>query len=175
MNTAPKVVSGTHYAVAIDADKCSFCEVCSRDCPTEALRSERDGGMLRIYFEASLCTGCPEHQSCEQLCPEHAIALTTAADGPDQGSEKVLLAQSDMVHCAYCGEEFAPLRKLDAIAGKEIGHEVVRDYCPLCRRTELVVRFIKDKRDPHGQPEYRAAHDILRRAGYDRPRKKRGY
>lgn len=150
----------------LDGELCTFCEICLRHCPTDAFRFEWSAGEVQLFFTPALCTGCADEESCESACPEKAIRLlgVPEAGAPDG---ELLLAQSKLVHCSYCGERFAPLRKLEALAQEgRIKHAPVRDLCPVCRRKHLVVRFIEEKRLPGEKAEYRSGTDILRRAGY---------
>jgi Pyruvate/2-oxoacid:ferredoxin oxidoreductase delta subunit len=158
------------HTVRVDVMRCSLCEACARHCPSSALFVDKSDGVLRLLFRPDLCTGCPSGRSCRDLCPEEAIRLVrqpqggvtagrTAASGP------VLLAESAMLQCRYCGEFFAPVQKIDVISKKSgKDREPNREYCPLCRRTNMVVRFIDDKRMPAGKAEYRSGKDILRRS-----------
>ncbi len=155
------------YTVEVDTELCSLCEVCAHRCPTGALSIERDGKDLRLLFRHELCNGCPGGKICQEVCPEKAIRLVERGDTvPATGSmEVVILAQSEMLKCEYCGEYFAPVQKVSAVSKRSGGKkELIRNYCPLCRRTQMVVQFIDEKRMPTGKAEYRSGTDILRRA-----------
>ena len=156
----------TYWKLEHDKSKCALCEVCAKNCPTEALRREREGSSLTLYYKASLCDGCGGTPTCEENCPEKAIK-PVKVDSPSQAeSEYELVVQSEMAQCAYCEAYFAPIRRLDAIQRKvaDKKKELERVYCPLCRRTNLVVQFIEQTRVPGSRAEYRAAKDILRKA-----------
>ena len=152
------------WVVKVDADRCSLCDVCSNHCPSGALRAERVGETMRLYFRAPVCHGCQGGEGCEAICPEQAIERWDRPAAARQ--EEVLLVEGRLVACSYCGKHFATGRKLDAVERKREGREVVRDYCPVCRREQLVVRFIEETRAPGSKAHYRSARDILRRAGY---------
>lgn len=151
------------FTVELDEQACSLCEVCARQCPTTALRIERSADTLALIFAPGLCNGCPQTESCQQICPEKAIAVKETAQPPVDEEPRVLL-RGELIRCAYCGEQFAPLHKIEAIEKKGQGKH---DLCPLCRRTHLVVSFIEQRRAPGKKAEYRSAMDIMRRAGYD--------
>jgi ferredoxin len=158
MSTPP-----TSFTVELDEQACSLCEVCARECPTGALRLERSAETLGLIFAPGLCNGCPQGDSCQEICPEKAIVVRQTAQ-PHVDEEPRVLLESRMVRCAYCGEPFAPLHKIEAIEKKG---QAKHDLCPLCRRTHLVVSFIEERRAPGEKAEYRSAMDIIRRAGYD--------
>jgi formate hydrogenlyase subunit 6/NADH:ubiquinone oxidoreductase subunit I len=150
------------WMVELDQEKCSMCEVCAKKCPTGALRLDRTENTLSIYFNSNTCIGCIDEKGCQALCPEDAIQLEELIASGDKEAE-VLLIKSKLVQCSYCKEYFAPETKIGVIKKKKLKHDVVEDYCPLCRRTNMVVNFIDEKRDPKGHAEYRSANDMLRR------------
>lgn len=143
---------GPNWRVEVDAEKCSLCEVCVHHCPPAAIRSEQSGDTLFILFQPNLCDGC---QACLERCPEDAIRLVRV-DAPREGEEEVLV-KSQMLHCEVCGTWFAPVSKLRAASRKtEDNADIIREQCPLCRRTQMVARFIDEKREASGRPaEYR--------------------
>ncbi len=152
------------YKIELAASKCSLCELCARHCPSGALRIERGNGRLRLLFSSDACDGCPGGDSCVQSCPEDAILLSDAPAGANPTSD-LLLIEGELARCSYCNAEFAPMAKLERLAEKaQTKHDLIRDLCPLCRRTQLVVSFIEQHRDPGGKAEYRSTKDILRRA-----------
>jgi ferredoxin len=155
--------SSATFTVELDEQACSLCEVCARQCPTAALRIEKSADAIGLIFAPGLCNGCPQGDSCQQICPEKAIVVKESPE-PPADAEPVLLLQGQMIQCAYCGERFAPLHKIEAIEKKG---QAKHDLCPLCRRTHLVVSFIEQRRAPGKKAEYRSAMDIMRRAGYD--------
>jgi len=155
------------HTVEVDTGRCSLCEACARRCPTGALFVECSGGSLRLFFRSDRCDGCPGKQNCQALCPEEAIRLVSQEQPADAVTlpDALLLVQSEMLRCQYCGEYFSPVQKIKAVARRNRKHsEPIREYCPLCRRTNMVVHFIDEKRMPTGKAEYRSGKDILRRA-----------
>jgi len=138
----------SHWLVERDLEKCSLCEVCTRSCPTGALQSELAEDTLQIVFRPELCDGC---RICVDRCPEEAGRLVRI-DSPPDGPREVVLARSRMLRCAVCGQTFAPIRRLEAASRKrEDGIELMREECPLCRRTQMVATFIEEKREAHGR------------------------
>jgi Pyruvate/2-oxoacid:ferredoxin oxidoreductase delta subunit len=140
-----------HWLVERDMEKCSLCEVCTRSCPTGALQSEITSNTIQILFRCEQCDGC---RICLDRCPEDAsqlVRVKTPPDGP------VVLVRSKLLHCSVCGQPFAPAQKLEA-ASKRRGdeRELNQEQCPLCRCTQMVARFIEEKRESNGRPaEYR--------------------
>lgn len=168
-NSKNKPSGITYYTVDHDKNKCALCVVCARNCPTGALRRNESEGELSLYFNASLCDGCGGDALCEKNCPEKAI-VSVSLNAPPESNDYVLLNRSEMVKCAHCEELFAPTRRLE-IVGKRAGQKdknIEQRYCPLCRRTNLVVEFIEEHRAPGSKAEYRSATDIIRRVKSER-------
>jgi Fe-S-cluster-containing hydrogenase component 2 len=149
--------------IELDKERCSFCEFCVQTCPARAFRVEQDEDQIRLYFTPVERRTCSD-DDCVAICPEDAIRLV---DG-DPAPEELLMAQSDLLVCSYCGARFAPAQKLQAVSQEGRAHnEPVRDHCPVCRRKHLVVSFIEDRLLPEGgKAEYRSGADIIRKAGY---------
>jgi ferredoxin len=139
---------GRHWQVEVDADKCSLCEVCGARCPTGAIRSEQTGDTLSILFRYRLCDGC---RDCLKICPEKAMRLAEAEAEPGAPDE-IVLAANGMLRCSVCGVNFAPEAKLRS-ASERRGNDadMIPNQCPLCRRTQMVVRFIEEKRKTEGR------------------------
>lgn len=156
----------SHWAVEHDRDKCALCVVCARNCPTGALRRDESDGQLTLYYNAELCDACGGDPACQRRCPEEAIKIGEAGAGVPQPGEEQLLNQSAMVRCEYCTETFAPIRRLDVVAGRRESKLVERALCPLCRRTNMVVQFIETHRTPGQKAVYRSATSIIRKAKF---------
>lgn len=145
--------AGSYWLVNVDAKKCSLCEVCAHFCAPGAIRSEQTGVELAIVFRHRLCDGCRE---CVQRCPEEAMRLTEM-DAPPDLPEETILAAGQLLECSVCGARYAPLSKLQAASHRrEDGAELIREECPLCRRTQMVARLIDERREAKGKKaEYR--------------------
>jgi len=145
--------AGPYWRVDVDAVKCSLCDVCGRRCVTGAIRSEQEGETLSLLFRYNLCDGCGD---CLKSCPEEAMRLVET-ENPPSGSEEQILAASKMLQCSVCGSHFAPTTKLQAASRRRADEaELIREQCPLCRRTQMVARLIEEKRKTHGRKaEYR--------------------
>ena len=68
-----------------------------------------------------------------------------------------ILVVGRMLRCHVCGDLFAASARLEAASRRrEDDAELVRDECPLCRRTQMVATFIDERREAKGKPaEYR--------------------
>ena len=155
------------WSVVLDPEKCTLCEVCARICPTDALTRVKKDSTMSLYFNQTLCIGCPGEISCEALCPEDAIKIIELDAKPER-QEEVLLNEDEMIQCSNCKEFFAPLVKVRNIGRKGLPHNVNLTLCPLCRRTNLVVQLIDDKlsKSPTDRAQYRSTREILRRARF---------
>jgi len=154
-----------NWVVELDTEKCTLCEACSRKCPTAALRMVRNDGIQALFFKQSECIGCTGETSCVVICPEKAISLYKLESGESK-DEEVKLIECEMIRCAYCHEYFTPDIKIESIEKMGLGHDVEKTYCPICRRTNLVVKFIEKKMGPGTHAEYRSQTDIIRRAKF---------
>ena len=157
-------MSKTHL-VHVDTEKCSLCEVCARRCPTDALTTKQEGTTLSLFYQHGECIGCPVGKSCEDTCPEKALRLERDADAAGVPAVE-LKSQGELVQCSYCKDYFAPLQRLDKVSGKGEDVQPDRVRCPLCRRTNLVVTLIEEKRMRTGNAKYRSFRDILRKTGH---------
>jgi Pyruvate/2-oxoacid:ferredoxin oxidoreductase delta subunit len=139
----PEPSSGPFWQVEFDAEECSLCEVCARWCPTGAIRSDATEGTLAILFNPELCDGCG---ICLARCPEDIMSLVRIELSPGVDKEQVL-AKGEMLQCSVCGAQFAPQSKLEAATRRRGDDtELIREQCPLCRRTQMVAVFIDEKR-----------------------------
>jgi hypothetical protein len=78
-------------------------------------------------------------------------------EAPPVDSEGKVLAASEMLRCSVCGAHFAPVAKLEAASHRRGDDaDLIHEQCPLCRRTQMVARFIDEKREASGKKaEYR--------------------
>jgi len=116
-----------------------------------------------LLFKPEVCNGCLDRKSCVDRCPEKAIAFKDRPETVPAGEQVV--SECEFIKCAYCGEHFSSTNRVESVAKKVAkGKKVERTYCPLCRRTQLVVNLIETKRKPGSKAEWRSGKDILRRA-----------
>lgn len=151
----PELPDGFHWVVERDMQKCSLCELCTKHCPTGALYPVQDDEILFIRFDPARCDGC---RICLDHCPEDASDVKAVADSDDLAEVRTLV-ESRMLRCEVCDSLFAPVTKVGAAARRrenpDAQVELVQDQCPLCRRTQMVARFIDENRDAEGKAEYR--------------------
>jgi len=70
---------GYRGAIVIDADKCTGCGLCVRDCPADALRLEKKSrDEFRLIHYPARCAYCGQ---CEDSCQRGAIGHSNALVG----------------------------------------------------------------------------------------------
>jgi ech hydrogenase subunit F len=74
----------TRGHVAIDIDTCIFCGLCSRKCPTGAIRVDRNGKSWSI--EPFSCIQC---NCCVETCPKKCLQMENNYTEP--GAHKLLV------------------------------------------------------------------------------------
>lgn len=159
------------WTVKLDIEACSLCEVCVRHCTAGAMRTETVGSVISLFHNPERCDGCAGAPRCQEVCPEDAIEVV-GAEEVDEGAADRPLLQGPLQLCSNCGELFAPSRKITTASSKGAENaERFRDHCPLCRRSDLVVRYIDEKRAPGGKAEYRHGRNLMRKAGQTTSRK----
>ena len=66
--------------VDIDINACIFCGICGKKCPTQAIRTDKDGKAWEIgRFQCIVCGACVE--ACPKKCLAMRPELTPASDG----------------------------------------------------------------------------------------------
>jgi NAD-dependent dihydropyrimidine dehydrogenase PreA subunit len=163
----------TYYMAEVDLTKCGMCQVCVRHCPAKALRAELDDNRLTIYYNPDVCDGCEGEAKCQQQCPEGAIHVERLAAKPDDLSERQFQS-SELLLCKACGELYAPVTHAQRVAGKGGAHaDGLKDFCSLCRRTNLVVNFVQERRadEAEGKAEYRQGAQLMKKGRMKSKRK----
>ncbi|MFQ5849567.1 MAG: 4Fe-4S binding protein [Candidatus Binatia bacterium] len=116
---------------------CTVCEACVQNCPTDALRIERDAEGVALTFDAGLCIGC---EACVPVCPEHAVRVEKVANLSRLALGEVTVHRATEVRCEKCGGPVAPaemLRKITVLLGSDSAVSTVTRYCLSCRGVML--------------------------------------
>lgn len=79
----PKCSAITRGHVAIDVDKCVFCGICGKKCPTLAIQVNREAKTWEI--ERLQCIACG---NCCEACPKQCLIMGTAYSKPVTDREK---------------------------------------------------------------------------------------
>ncbi len=88
--------------VFIDLDKCDGCNICSYDCPYEAIDMMDRNGERKAILSPDKCVGC---NICIGSCKEHAI---THPVFPELNIEKQAMADVTLFSCSYFPEPELP-------------------------------------------------------------------
>jgi ferredoxin len=89
------------FDVQVDAVKCTYCELCQKNCPDNAIEFTKNEGSASIMFDPSLCGGC---MICERNCPQQAIHVTRLIElAPVLEKERLEKASDLIVKCERCG------------------------------------------------------------------------
>lgn len=113
----------------VDPDKCTFCGICAKACPYNAITVDRKK-KIPAHVTSAACAGCG---NCVAECPENAIAMHHFTD--DQ-----IIAQIDSIlkeetenrilvfacnWCSYAGADFAGISRLQYPANARL----IRTMC----------------------------------------------
>ncbi|KIX14478.1 hypothetical protein X474_10415 [Dethiosulfatarculus sandiegensis] len=114
----PGVKSDYFHKIEV-GDQCRLCGVCTRVCPSGALRLQRENDRLSLWKEQALCSGCG---LCQQLCPCSALTVTSGLDMCEVAAEPVRAQSLPLITCISCNRQF-----IDHNAGP---------VCPACQKNE---------------------------------------
>ncbi len=96
--------------IAIDRNKCSFCNACVNLCPNEALKKEN----RNISFNYVNCLACG---MCANACPEKAISMSRVFDlGKLLNDAWEVLVEPELVSCRTCGLPYMSKATYDRMA-----------------------------------------------------------
>ncbi len=77
MRFGPKIAETSKIRVTRFTNLCKSCGVCIMKCPVNAISwHDKELGMLgepAVYIDLDKCIGC---ETCERVCPDHAIEIT---------------------------------------------------------------------------------------------------
>lgn len=122
--------------VSCDSEKCTQCAACLNDCRIGALSANPDE--LTLNSNGSLCVGCGV---CVKICPENALAISSAFSLEPQFFQPVELARAEPMSCKRCGKVFGTKksyeRVMSILASKETVDVSHFEYCDTCRVVKL--------------------------------------
>jgi len=110
--------------IEVDEGPCGLCEVCSKMCPTGALKSSEEAGSASIVFSLGRCTGC---RLCIEVCPKNCISSAHANPGAIHSVERVLV-EKKVRRCRIC--DFRFVRNSSSKS---------EDFCSLCEKKRNLV------------------------------------
>jgi len=100
---SPVNLDGLGFASMQVSEDCTACGVCSKACPTQAIRLEKnaDDSSFSLLFTAQKCIAC---DICAILCMPDAIHLEKAPsfDQIFGADETLVVASGALVHCDKC-------------------------------------------------------------------------
>jgi hydrogenase-4 component H len=77
-----KVAKGFRGRPVMDAKLCIGCQMCVRDCPSEALeinkeseRTDEQGKVIKSFSMTLYLDRCTHCAQCEEICPKKAVTL----------------------------------------------------------------------------------------------------
>ncbi len=108
----------------VSREPCNLCEVCSKLCPSGALRYSEGGDMGSIAFTGGKCTGC---RLCIEACPKGCISSSDADLGALNSGEKILV-ERQIYRCRSCDFRFV-----------RDGSSAAQNLCPLCEKKRNLV------------------------------------
>jgi ferredoxin len=130
------------FDVKVDDSKCTFCEVCQKDCPDHAIEFRKIAEGLALTFDPALCSGCG---ICKKDCPEKAIMVSGLTNFSLilEGS-KATKALDENAKCKSCGatlgskRSIADLRKTLSDKGVTEATLAALNLCTRCKQNALI-------------------------------------
>lgn len=147
-------VEKPRFNICDDLGKCILCGLCIRVCSelvgASAISFTNRGVERRIStpFNASSvsCIGC---NACNVICPTGHIVSTDIGTVRRMETWKTEL---DMVRCQVCGRAYIPVKEFEHIQAK-LGEQIPLDkVCPVCRRSQTVMRLEAASTSTETQP-----------------------
>ena len=82
----------TRGSVVINIEDCIFCGLCSKKCPTSAIKVDRGDSSWQIRR-----FGCIQCGACVEACPKKCLAMNTAytAPGGDKKEERFVKSKTE--------------------------------------------------------------------------------
>jgi len=135
------------FDIYIEDNKCTFCEACTRKCPTKALYMEKNSE-IKISYNPVECIGCG---LCQEYCPEDALKVFRRVNPRILKSDSYRdLVVDKMAYCLNCGAPIGPERLIRVLeermrnAGVDEEHIKAVRYCKKCK-TKLYFKSLYKK------------------------------
>jgi ferredoxin len=130
------------FDMEVDGSRCTYCELCQKDCPDHAIGFTKGQGEESLMFDAALCSGC---MICEKNCPTQAIHVSRIVELSTILEETKTEKASDLeVKCEKCGIVLATRGSLLAVRKKleeQGASETALKAISLCNRCKAQAVF----------------------------------
>lgn len=121
---------------AVDSTRCSGCNVCAQNCPTEALSTQisDDSTTYKLIFQHAKCIACGV---CANVCPEKCINVNRTLDFSMLNNDGKSIFVNEYISCRNCKRPYAVKPMVDALKRKLENSGILNtewtEYCPSCR------------------------------------------
>lgn len=136
------------YKVNVN-DSCTLCGVCSRKCPTNALKIVYSEKIVKLVVEPHRCVGC---NYCVKVCKEDAIRVSKVNNYEYLKEDYSYVASEDEIaFCKRCGKPIDSKRMIVKVA-KVLGKDPEElMYCNSCKQEMTAERILKSWVDRFGE------------------------
>jgi len=124
------------FDIDVDEDRCTLCEACVRNCPTNALDIESNGD-IKLLFSHQRCIGCGR---CVDFCPEDAVKISRKVNPSLLSNGRYILkASSRVAYCISCGAPIGSEKYIkrieDRLRESGANDEYIKSvrYCKKCK------------------------------------------
>jgi Fe-S-cluster-containing hydrogenase component 2 len=132
-------MSMDNVKVLIEAEPCTGCMICARECPTDAITGKKKEVHV---LDQEKCVQC---LLCFEVCRFGAVFAEVNGDRLDVvGSKK---KKDDLVACTLCGKPVGTKQRIAVMraTNPNIDQEVFK-VCPDCRRLQYAERVAVEGR-----------------------------
>ncbi|MFQ6088774.1 MAG: hydrogenase iron-sulfur subunit, partial [Candidatus Methanofastidiosia archaeon] len=124
--------------LSLDEKMCTLCDVCVRNCYSDALEIVRGKDTLRLFFNHSRCNGC---ERCIDFCHERALSMKKGLDLALL-EEKKLLMEDKEERCKICGSFLGSSNLLQKISERASEEKKEPEYIKLCYTCRIKASLI---------------------------------
>ena len=129
--------------ILVDTQKCTMCNACVVNCPSQALIMKNEGDKARLLFIPANCVAC---KNCIEVCPENAMSYKDAVDIKKIVTiEEVQLKEDELAKCKNCGKPIGPISQLKKVERllkiRWQGSDKVLEhlyYCEECKKLKVL-------------------------------------